>query len=82
MEDDEKAMLKAACIQAAVILLADQMQRPGHGTTPAPDAAACVRYARDPLEKVTGEAREDSPKTSTDPVERNAYPPTRHQSNT
>jgi hypothetical protein len=58
MENAEKIALKAACIQAAAILVAAQPQVSplGRGASPAPDTAACVRFARDLFGKLTGEA--------------------------
>jgi hypothetical protein len=58
MGDDARAVMKAACIQAAATLLADQLalaQRAKPGAKPAADTAACARYARDLFMKVTGE---------------------------
>ena len=55
MGDEEKTALKAACIKAAAMMLADQMARPAPGVRPAPDTALCARYARDLFAKMTGE---------------------------
>jgi hypothetical protein len=57
MDDHEKTALKAACIQAAAILVADQLaQMAGRGANPAPDTATCARFAHDLFGKLTGEA--------------------------
>ena len=56
MDDHEKTALKAACIQAAAILVADQLaQMAEPGADPAPDTAVCERFARDLFGKLTGE---------------------------
>jgi hypothetical protein len=60
MEEYAKAMLKAACLQAAAILVANSGQatdsRRGFGPTQsAPNTAACVSYARDLFGKLTNE---------------------------
>jgi len=59
MNQDEKTALKAACIQAAAILVADQLaQMTRRGADPAPDTATCARFARDLFGKLTGESWE------------------------
>jgi hypothetical protein len=58
MDEHEKIALKAACIQAAAILVADQlaqMARRG-ADDPTPDTAACARFAHDLFGKLTGES--------------------------
>jgi hypothetical protein len=56
MDQHEKAVLKAACLEAAATMLADQFaQMVRRGINAAPDTAACVRFARDMFEKSTGE---------------------------
>jgi hypothetical protein len=57
MDNQGKIALKAACIQAAAILLAAQPQAfpVEGGSDPAPDTAACARFARDLFEKLTEE---------------------------
>jgi hypothetical protein len=57
MDDWEKIDLKAACIKAAAILLADQLAQmdPRRGGDAAPDTASCARFARDLFGKLTGE---------------------------
>jgi hypothetical protein len=58
---DEKLALKAACIQAAAILVAGLTAAPGFprnepfGTRGEPDTGNCARYARDLFGKLTGE---------------------------
>jgi hypothetical protein len=65
MERDEKIALKAACIQAAAILLAPLY----HGASPrqdsnriSADTANCVRHARDLFGKLTGEPWDEEPR--------------------
>ena len=60
MDQYERAMLKAACLEAAAKLLAASSpqtdRRPGFANVPpAPDTAACVKYARDLFAKLTDE---------------------------
>ena len=62
MDRDEKLALKAACIQAAAILIAGVPQVPGAPRTvgfgsngPAADTGSCARYARDLFGKLTNE---------------------------
>jgi hypothetical protein len=59
MDQQERTALKAACIQAAAILVAGQSSqmavRPIN-PAPAPDTGACVRFARDLFGKLTHEA--------------------------
>jgi hypothetical protein len=65
MDSFEKATLKAACIQAAAILIGAQPAPVASGAGPpvfgrsasgGPDTAACARFARDLFGKVTGES--------------------------
>jgi hypothetical protein len=57
MDAREKIALKAARIQAAAILVADQLaQMARRGADPAPDTAICARFARDLFGKLTGES--------------------------
>ena len=60
MDKDEKIALKAACIQAAAILLAPlppsshpYQSRDGQAGA---DTGSCARYARDLFGKLTGES--------------------------
>jgi hypothetical protein len=65
MDNQEKAVLKAACIQAAAILLAplqsvrsiaQDPRRVSAETIPvSADTANCARHARDLFRKLTGE---------------------------
>src|ERR1700732_4749898 len=60
MDQHEKIALKAARIQAAAILVADQLaEMAERGADPAPDTAVCERFARDLFGKLTGEPWED-----------------------
>jgi hypothetical protein len=54
MDRDEKIALKAACIQAAAILLAPASLPPIAGGKAAADTANCARHARDLFVKLTG----------------------------
>jgi len=57
MDRDEKTALKAACIQAAAILVANELaQIAGRNATPAADTATCARFAHDLFGKLTGES--------------------------
>jgi hypothetical protein len=57
MDKDEETALKAACIQAAAILIADQLaQFARRDTKPAPDTGTCARFAHDLFGKLTGES--------------------------
>lgn len=62
MEEWEMTMLKAACVQAAAILLATPRAQPAPlafppaGMAARRDTAACQRYARDLFGKITGES--------------------------
>jgi len=60
MDKDEKIALKAACIQAAAILLAPAAARTPMGPRmePTADTGNCARYARDLFGKLTGESWE------------------------
>jgi hypothetical protein len=61
MNPQEKIALKAACVQAAAILLAPltNIDPRGGNRAPAADTASCARYARDLFGKLTGERWED-----------------------
>jgi hypothetical protein len=62
VEEWEKAILKAACVQAAAILLSGSrgasapLAFPSAGMAARPDTAACQRYARDLFGKITGQS--------------------------
>lgn len=66
MDSFEKATLKAACIQAAAIMVSAQPAPATSGAAPpgfgrnappgGPDTAACARFARDLFGKATGES--------------------------